>query len=312
MEIRIGYLGTPHTLLEVVHTMTLKKYKMLGNLASLELDKIITENLKTLDKIIDYNIKNNIEFYRMTHNLLPLASIKDIDYNYFKHKDMCFKIGEKIKKHNIRIDSHPDHYLVLSTKDSEVLENSIRMLRMHKNLFDMLDINGKVIIHIGSKFPSKEEALDRFQSNFLNLDKELQEIILLENDDTNYTVTETLFLCEKLNIPMVLDYHHFKCFHDKNEKIDKLLPRIIKTWKFTNLNPKMHFSSPKSLKEKRTHHFYIDYHSFIKFVNLIKNLDTNIDIMLESKGKDESLFKLLRQLKFYKVFKFKKNKIIFD
>ena len=31
------------------------------------------------------------------------------------------------------------------------------------------------------------------------------------------------------------------------------------------------------------------------------NLNTKIDIMLESKGKDESLFKLLRQLKFYQL-----------
>ena len=76
----------------------------------------------------------------------------------------------------------------------------------------------------------------------------------------------------------------------------------------------MHFSSPKNNKEKKTHNFYIDYTSFIKFLDLLKNLNlnTNIDIMLESKGKDESLFKLLRQLKFYKKYKIKKNEIIIN
>ena len=71
-------------------------------------------------------------------------------------------------------------------------------------------------------------------------------MIVLENDDKTYTVTETLLLCEKLQIPMVLDYHHFLCNHDPKEKINDLLKRILNTWKFTNLNPKIHFSSQKA------------------------------------------------------------------
>ena len=115
MEIRIGYLGMPHTLLESIHTMTLKKYKELNKKAHIELDKIIETNLDTLNKVINYNYQNNISFYRMTHNLFPLQSIKNIDYDYSKHKDKCFKLGEKIKKYNMRIDSHPDHFLVLNS-----------------------------------------------------------------------------------------------------------------------------------------------------------------------------------------------------
>lgn len=312
MKIRIGYLGTPHTLLETIHAMTYQKYKKLNNNASKELDKIIENNLNNLEKIIDYNIENNIYFYRVTHNLFPLASCKDIDYDYLKHKDKCYKIGLKIKKHNMRIDCHPDHFCVLSTMNQDILENSIRIIKIHKMLFDMLDVNSKIIIHIGSKFPSKEEAIKRFKKNFLGLDKDLQDLIILENDDVSYTVSETLNLCEDLKIPMVLDYHHFKCNHLKNEKINKLLKRITNTWLNVNLDPKFHFSSPKNKKEKRTHNFYIDYNSFIKFIELIKNLNINLDIMLEAKGKDEALFKLLRQLKFYKKFKIKKNEIIIN
>jgi len=42
----------------------------------------------------------------------------------------------------------------------------------------------------------------------------------------------------------------------------------------------------------------------------LKPLKQDVDIMLESKGKDEALFKLLRQLKFYKPYKIKQNSII--
>ena len=40
-------------------------------------------------------------------------------------------------------------------------------------------------------------------------------MILLENDDRVFNVKDTLKLCEDLNIPMVLDFHHYKCNNEK-------------------------------------------------------------------------------------------------
>ena len=177
-------------------------------------------------------------------------------------------------------------------------------------MFKMLGTDSRVVLHIGSHLPDKTSAIIRFKKVFNNLPQSLKDIIILENDDKTYTVTETLKLSKDLNIPMVLDIHHFNCNHEKNEDIKKLLPLILETWNNNSLNPKMHFSSPKSTKEKRTHNFYIDYVSFLKFLYLLKPLNIDIDIMLESKGKDEALFKLIRQLKYYKPLKMKGNDLI--
>ena len=50
----------------------------------------------------------------------------------------------------------------------------------------------------------------------------------------------------------------------------------------------MHFSSPKSKlkKEIRSHHDYIDSNSFISFIESIKHLPYDIDIMIEAKKKE--------------------------
>lgn len=306
--IRIGYLGMPHTLNEKIKTMTYQRYESLENKCLLE--EIVLNNLDIFAKIIDYNYQNKIFFYRMTNNLFPLATVENVVYNYDKFENILKNIGNKIKKYGMRVDAHPDHYLVLSTDKEEVLKNSLRILNNHLQIFDLLGISGKVILHIGSKYPTKEEAIKRFKRNFNCLSSNLKKMILLENDDRLYTASETLALCQELNIPMVFDYHHFKCHHLKNEKLEVLLPLIIDTWQDSGLKPKFHISSRKSLKEKRTHHFYIDYSSFVKFVSLVYSFCHDFDIMLESKGKDEALFKLLRQLKFYKVFKIKDNCII--
>ena len=129
--------------------------------------------------------------------------------------------------------------------------------------------------------------------------KEIQKMILLENDDKTFTAEETLKLCELLHIPMVLDYHHHLCNHEKKD-IKPILERILNTWKDTSL-------SPKSQKEKRAHNIIIDAHKFISFLEILSIYNTDVDIMLECKGKDESLFRLSRQIHFYTHYQFINN-----
>ena len=45
-----------------------------------KLDEVIKLNLESLNKIIDYNIKNNIHFYRISSNLVPLASMQKVKF----------------------------------------------------------------------------------------------------------------------------------------------------------------------------------------------------------------------------------------
>ena len=119
----------------------------------------------------------------------------------------------------------------------------------------------------------------------------------MENDDKIFNIVDCLNLCQKLNIPFVLDYHHHLCNND-GIRIDNYLKDIFNTW---HSIPKIHFSSPKNQtkKEIRSHHDYINVEDFIKFLDKIKYLDIDLDIMLEAKAKDEALFKLVRLLKYY-------------
>jgi UV DNA damage endonuclease len=97
---------------------------------------------------------------------------------------------------------------------------------------------------------------------------------------------------------MVLDYHHHLC--NKTSKSFKyLIKEIFKTWNNDELIPKFHFSSPKSIlkKELRAHHDYINEKEFISFINKIKFINKDFDIMIEAKKKDIALFKLIDELK---------------
>ena len=313
MQINLGYVGNPSTLLDIYsHSLTFKEFSKYEYDKGLDLlTKRIKLNFKNFEKVLKYNYDNKIKFYRMTHTMFPLLTHPSININYKEvFKEDFKRLKEKINKYNIRIDTHPDEFCLLTSDKDIVTNNSIDILKFHLEIFKLLGINGRCVLHIGSSKPTKYEALLRFKDNFNKLSNELKNLIILENDDKTYTVSDTLTLCEELKIPMVLDYHHFICNHEKNEKINKLLPRIIKTWDNTNLNPKMHFSTALNSKQKRNHSTYLNYNFFIKFLKLLKPLNTDIDIMLEAKGRDEALFRLIRQLKFYKDFKVKGTTII--
>ena len=84
-------------------------------------------------------------------------------------------------------------------------------------------------------------------------------------------------------------------------KSDLDIERVFKSWKGT---PKVHFSSPKSKNDFRSHNDYINSDDFINFIELIKKYDNDIDIMIEAKMKDDALFRLVRELKYKTNYRF--------
>lgn len=297
MKIRLGYVALPVTIsLTSSKTITLTNYKKLGKKRG-EAKRciLLEENLNNLLKILKYNCANQIHFYRMTSHLVPLLTYPDSYNNILvKYKYKFAEIGEFIKKNNMRVDMHPDQFLVLNSINSNVVENTILSLEYYDSLMKLLDLNTNIILHIGSSQEGKIKAMKRFEENFDKLSKSIKNKLAIENDDKVFNIRNTLTLARKLNIPMVLDYHHF-LVNKNNEKIEDFIVDIFSTWKTT---PKIHFSSPRSKKEKRSHHDYIDSDIFIDFIEKIKFCDTDFDVMIEAKQKDESLFRLVRELKY--------------
>ena len=313
MKIRLGYVAISKTLnITSSSTLTYALYKKLGEKRGNEkLDKVIKSNFESLEEILKYNIKNDISFYRMTSNLIPLATHTDVNYEVFNRYASYFKkIGDIINNNNLRVDTHPDQFCVLNSINEHVVESSINILKHHVNMFEKMHINGKMVLHVGSSQGGKRKAMERFINNFNKLDENIKSKVILENDDKVFNVRNTLKICEQLKIPMVLDYHHHLC-NNNGEKIEDFIERIFKTWENDDLKPKIHFSSPKSKKEFRSHSDYVDVDAFLNFLERIKFTNQDIDIMLEVKEKDEALFRLIRQIKYKKNYKFEKNTTFF-
>lgn len=305
MKLRLGYACICLSINKSAsHTLTYSRYKRIENREEV-LDNIILNNFKELEEILKFNYKNDIYFYRMTSNLIPLVTHPLVNIDLNKYKDYFKRIGNVINKHKMRVDLHMDPYYVLNSTNMDVVATTINVCKIYQNMFELMNIKSNLIFHIGGKTLSKEEGIKRFINNFNLLDDAVKKIVMIENDDKIYNIKDTLYIAKKLGIPMCLDYHHYKC-NNEGEDIIEYLTDIFDTFDNT---PKIHYSSPKSKKEYRAHHEYIDYLDFINFTERIKFLKKDVDIMLEAKMKDEALFRLVRQLK-YKGYKVSKNSII--
>ncbi len=307
MKIRLGYACVPVTINETSsHTLTYTNYKRLGDKAFKKLDEVIVSNFKGLENILKYNIRNDIVFFRMTSELIPLLTHPLVKYDFFdKYKDNYKQIGDIIRENDLRVDMHPSAYTVLNSTSKDVVASTINILKNYRKMYEYMQIKSKLVLHVGSKANGKKASINRFIENFNKLDKDIKDLIVLENDDKSFNIRNVLSICEKLNIPMVLDYHHFKV-NRNNEKIEDYIERIFNTWVGI---PKVHFSSPKDKKNKRSHNDYINSDDFINFLEKIKFTNRDFDVMIEAKQKDDALFRLIRELKYKTDYKIEKNTI---
>jgi len=157
--------------------------------------------------------------------------------------------------------------------------------------YDILKTMGlddfNIIIHVGGVYGNKGEAMQRFSNVFNSLPVDLRNHILLENDDKSYNINDVMEISKETGVRVVLDLHHHVCNNDGTE-LD--LEAVFATCGAGNI-PKIHVSSPKSVKEFRSHSDMINFDYCREFFEKYKGLE--FDVMLECKDKDLAVGKFV-------------------
>ena len=168
MRVRIGYVAIALNLPKVTSSSTVT-YTNYLKLSSDEqklnkLKQVTLSNLDDLYKILQYNVENNVHFYRITSALVPLATHPEVTaWDYRKIFNIDFKrLGKFVKENNMRVDTHPDEFNVINSIREEVVKSSERNLWSHVHLFEDMEYpDGKMVLHIGSAQGGKEESIHR-------------------------------------------------------------------------------------------------------------------------------------------------------
>ena len=262
--------------------------------------ELALQNVRDLIEIIKWNHKNGIHFFRITSNLFPWASeyeLSDLpDYN--KIKCLLNGAGLLCKKYNQRITCHPGPFNVLVSPNEKVVENTIKDLTIHGEIFDLMGLSrttyNKINIHCNGVYGDKISAMNRFCKNFDRLPDSVKSRLTVENDDkaSMYSVKDLMYIHERIKIPIVFDYHHHK-FNTGGLTEQQALELAVSTW--GDITPVVHYSESKSLHESndtikpQAHSDYISEY--------INTYGIDVDVMLEVKKKELALIEYQNKYK---------------
>lgn len=260
------------------------------------LTSIISQNLNVLDRIMDYNITNHIQLFRITSDLIPFGSspVNQLEWWDIFHQQLSC-IGEKAKKNGIRISMHPGQYTVLNSPDELVVERAVKDLEYHTRLLEALDPSqeNKIILHIGGAYGDMELAMSRFVENYWKLDAAILKHLVIENDDKIYNIEKVMEISTLTGAPVVFDVLHHKInpADRENKDLYEWIAQCKDTWKLEDGNQKLHYSEQNPLKKPGSHSETIALWTFQDFLEGLGEM--NPDIMLEVKDKNLSAIKCL-------------------
>jgi UV DNA damage endonuclease len=301
MRVRLGFVANSLALWDSSpsKTMTYRRFTELPAQERIEkLMEVTRQNLAHTKRILYYCAAHEIELYRLSSSIVPLATHPDVEWDFLSpFKEEWRELGSLIKKFGIRASFHPNQFTLFTSPRQEVTDNAVKDMEYHYMMLEYMGVEKQSVIniHIGGTYGDKKAALDKFHENVKTIPPEVKGIMTLENDDKTYNVSETLAACQKEDIPMVLDIHH----HEANlseHPLEEYLEEIFRTWEGRDLVPKIHISSPKSEKAFRSHSDYVDPDFVKPFFKTLKKFGKDVDFMIEAKHKDLAMLKLIEDL----------------
>lgn len=258
--------------------------------------ELAIQNIDDFDKILKWNIKNDIFVYRMSSDMFPCIGFYKLE-NLPKFDIISSKlksIGDYAKENKVRLSFHPTHFCIPASENPIVVKNAIDELDKHAQIMDLMGLEQThyypINIHVNTTKPTREEASQRFCLQFYNLSKSCQKRLTIENDDklSQYSVKMLYDMVHKvIGIPIVFDQHHFN-YGPQDQSMEDALKLAHSTWSTRAMT---HMSSPKTLediKSKQTAH--ADY-----IYEKIETFGLDFDTEIEAKSKDLAVIKYRSQ-----------------
>ncbi|MEG0296269.1 MAG: UV DNA damage repair endonuclease UvsE [Clostridium sp.] len=288
---KIGYACIPLT----IPYRTNRTYR-LSTYTNKKASEVISNNLNDLLEILKYNNLNNIKLFRISSDIIPLASHPNFDLDWISEfKDILSTIGSFIKTNNIRVSMHPGQYTILNSPKEEVVQKSIADLKFHADFLDSLgiDYSHKLILHIGGVYNDKNSAINRFITTYKSLPKNIKARLIIENDERCFSFDDVFYISTQTGAPVIFDNLHQQCYLKRtlsNVETKEILIKAASTW--DNCVPKIHYSQQAPDKKIGSHSPTIRIKEFLEYYNLINETNLDIDIMLEVKDKNLSVLKV--------------------
>lgn len=227
------------------------------------LQELVVHNARTLERAIEWCANHGVGAFRINSGIVPLATHPELGYSivdddFAEARAIFGRAGELARDADIRLSFHPDQFVVPGSANPQVVESSLQELEHQARVAELVGAE-QLTIHGGGARGGKPAALERLAVALDRLSARARSRVVLENDDTTYTVEDLLPICEKLAIPLVYDVHHHRCNPD-SLTVEAATAHAAATW--GDREPWAHLSSPiegwQPGTDHRPHADYID------------------------------------------------------
>jgi UV DNA damage endonuclease len=218
------------------------------------LRELYSANLSRLNKAIDFCHNSNIRLYRMTSSLFPFADDPMGRDLLTELSDEIRRAGERAIELGIRLVLHPDQFVVLSSDSLDVIGNSIKILKLHARVMDLLN-QPRSTWSVMQLHGGKGGRYNTLVKVIRSLPDEIRLRLALENDEHAYGAMEILEVCQAAGVPMVFDAHHHVCHDSLNSYEDPSIAEVLalaretwstKDWQMVHIsNGRDFFNDPK-------------------------------------------------------------------
>lgn len=265
-----------------------------GKYSNLQVEKTWVNNANELLLVLKKVFAQGIRVFRVSSGLFPLSdSLPELLHNNLEVKSILSQVGKFALDNNIRITTHPDQYLVLSSNKQNVIDNSIKMFEHHAWMFDTigLPVSPYYAINVHGGVKGNHSILI---DSIKKLSYSAKNRLTLENDERAFNVKDLYSVYEETGVPCVFDTHHHT-FNDAGLSIEEGLNLAKKTW---SVKPLTHLSNTTpslvsgSFTDRRKHSDYVHY---IPECQKIANNLNEIDIEMEFKMKNLAIFNALKE-----------------
>ena len=254
-----------------------------------KLEKVYAANTERLAKAIAFCQHQNIQLYRLSSALFPFSDEPMGEELLTKFTSRLQEIGNTAKNHSIRLVLHPSQFVVLNSDRKEVIVNSIKILKTHARLLDLLQLPRSpwalMNIHGG-----KGDRADRLIHNIRQLPENVYSRLTIENDEHTYSSEAIAQICRDTKIPMVFDAHHHLVYENLESYNDSSVGKMLKLARTTWERPEwqlVHISNGKQ-------HFHDTKHS-----DFITNMPSCFSeapwIEVEAKQKEQAIYNLIKE-----------------
>ena len=259
--------------------------------------RLALENVKDLVKIIQWNERTGIKFFRISSNMFPWMSEYEItDLPDWKLISANLKLAGKLATdYKQRLEFHPGPFNVLASLTPSVVDKTIRELDQHAQIFDEMGLEpshwNQINIHVNTTQGGKEECAKRFCESFQRLSPSAKARLVVENDDkpSQYSVKDLHELIyTPIGVPITFDSHHHK-FCSGNLTHYEAAHMAASTW--GNIPAGFHFAStinhesPDQMARAHADWIYEE----------VTDYGTGAWIMCECKGKELAILSYLKE-----------------